>query len=326
MTPPKDFGFQWHITDRCAGGCRHCYQTAFDGASELPVGTLKRIADCIMTALAGVPVSINVTGGEPFLYQYDNKRGIDNAIDSGIDGRIGGGVFELTAHLSTFDNLDELNIITSTMGLDQSVIDNLKSIPKLTSVKVSLESHDPLINDGIRNPGHFDMAARNIKTLVDSGLPVVAMATLSRRNYQSVEGLCGLCADLGAAGIILERYVPLGRGADLADCVLTSREWRDIAAAVIRVANIDVSTDDLIRYRAFRIDMPHGTLGDECEVSGAFCNLGQSSMALMPDGTVYPCRRVPKAVGKLPDDGMGRILTRLEGYSSTPQLCFGFDF
>jgi len=305
MTIPQDFGFQWHITDRCAGGCRHCYQAAFDGASELPIDTLKRIADNIMTSLSETKISINVTGGEPLLYQH-------------------GGVFELMAHLSAFDNLDELNIITSTYGLDQSVIDRLKSIPKLTSVKVSLESHDPRINDGIRNQGHFDMATRNIKTLVNSGLPVVVMATLSQRNYQSVEGLCRLSADMGAAGIILERYVPLGRGAGLADSVLTAREWRDITDAVIRVANIDVSTDELLPYKAFRVDMPHGTLGDGCDVSGAFCNLGPSSMALMPDGTVYPCRRVPIAVGKLPDDGMERILSLLDGYSSTPQQCFDF--
>ncbi len=305
MTIPEEFGFQWHITDRCAGGCRHCYQTAFDGAVELPVGALIRVADHIMTTLSSIPVSINVTGGEPFLY---------------------GGVFELMSRLSTFDNLHELNIITSTFGLNQSVVDKLKSIPKLTSVKVSLESHDPLINDGIRSTGHFNVTTRNIKTLIRSGLPVVLMATLSRRNYQSVDGLCRLCAGMGAAGIILERYVPIGRGIDLADSVLTRKEWRDIAATVIRLANIDASTDDLLPYRAFRVDMPHGTLGDGCEVSGAFCNLGPSSMALMPDGTVYPCRRVPTAIGKLPDDGMGRILSRLEEYSSAPQKCFGFDF
>jgi MoaA/NifB/PqqE/SkfB family radical SAM enzyme len=301
------FGFQWHITDRCAGGCRHCYQSAFDGASELPIGALTAIADCVMSApaIADIPVAINVTGGEPLLY---------------------GGLFELMAHLSKFDNLDELNIITSTYGMNQSVIDSLKSIPKLTSVKVSLESHVPRINDGLRNRGHFDMATRNIGALVDSGLPVVVMATLSRHNYQSVDGLCRLSADMGAAGIILERYVPLGRGVALADNVLTSREWRDIAAVVIRVANIDVSINDLLPYRAFRIDMPHGTLGDDCEVSGAFCNLGSSSMALMPDGTVYPCRRVPVAIGRLPGDGMGRILGLLDGYSSSQQKCFNFDF
>ena len=307
MTPPKDFGFQWHITDRCAGGCKHCYQAAFDGASELPIDTLTRMADCIMTELADARVGVNVTGGEPLLYQR-------------------GGVFELMSRLSAFDNLDELNIITSTYGLDQSVIDRLKSIPKLTSVKVSLESHDPSVNDGIRGSGRFDMVTRNIRALAASGLPVVVMATLSQRNYESVEGLCRLSADMGAAGIILERYVPLGRGAVLADSVLTAREWRDIAAAVIRVANIDAAADDLLPYRAFRIDMPDGTLGDGCEASGAFCNLGPSSMALMPDGTVYPCRRVPTAVGRLPDDGMARILSILDGYSSAPQQCFNFDF
>jgi MoaA/NifB/PqqE/SkfB family radical SAM enzyme len=305
MVNLEEFGFQWHITDRCGGKCRHCYQSSFDGAADLPVDALASIADRIMAALAGVPVSINVTGGEPLLY---------------------GGLFDLTARLSGFGNLSELNIITSAYGADKSIIDRLKSIPRLTSVKVSLESHDPLINDGIRGRGHFDTVTRNIRALAGSGLPVVVMATLSRVNYQSVEGLCGLCAEMGAAGVILERYVPLGRGALLAESVLTRREWRDVAAAVSRVANIDANIDDLLRYRAFRIDMPDGTLGDGCAVSGAFCNLGPSSMALMPDGTVFPCRRVPVAVGKLPDDGMERILERLGGYASDPQKCFKFDF
>jgi MoaA/NifB/PqqE/SkfB family radical SAM enzyme len=307
MTAIEEFGFQWHVTDRCAGGCRHCYQSAFDGAAELPVGTLASIADCVMStpAVANVPVGINVTGGEPLLYD---------------------GVFELLAHLSGFGNLRELNIITSTRGMDKPTIGKLKSIPKLTSVKVSLESHVPPINDGIRGHGHFDMATRNIRTLAESGLPVVVMATLSRDNYQSVEGLCGLCVRLGASGVIFERYVPLGRGALLAESALTSREWRRIAADVSRVANIDAPINSLLPYRAFRVDMPDGTLGDGCEVSGAFCNLGPSSMALMPDGSVYPCRRVPEPVGRLPDDGMERILKLLEGYSATPQKCFGFDF
>jgi hypothetical protein len=49
-------------------------------------------------------------------------------------------------------------------------------------------------------------------------------------------------------------------------------------------------------------------------------------MALMPDGTVYPCRRFPLPVGKLPDDKMEKILAELGGYSSSPQRCFEFGF
>jgi MoaA/NifB/PqqE/SkfB family radical SAM enzyme len=318
------FGFQWHITDRCAGRCRHCYQSAFNGKSELPIDALTRIADHIMAAI-DAPVSVNVTGGEPLLYQC-GKDGVDNHIESLIDCGRRGDVFDLLSHLSTFDNLNELNIITSTHGMTERTIGRLKSIPKLTSVKVSLESHDPTVNDSIRKAGHFKTTVGNIAALVRSGLPVTIMATLSKQNYRSVEGLCRLSAGLGATGVIIERYVPLGRGSTMSSDVLTSSEWSEILSAIIRVAEMDVSVTDLLPYKAFRVDTPLGKIGGSCEVSGALCNLGPSSMALMPDGTVYPCRRVPAPVGKLPDDKMERILEKLNAHSPTPQRCFDFDF
>ncbi|MCL2183819.1 MAG: radical SAM protein [Chitinispirillia bacterium] len=300
MNPADNaFGFQWHITGRCHGKCRHCYQSAADGAPELPVDALKRIADGIMLAVSG-PVTINVTGGEPLMYQ-------SHAMNHGV--------FELMSHLSTFGNLDELNIITTAQGLDNSIIRALKSIPKLSYVKVSLESHDPQINDSIRGSGHYSMAVDGIRQLAKSGLQVIIMATLSKRNCQSVSGLCSLAEDLGTHGVIFERFVPLGRGLiDMRDETVSPKEWREILTAISAVTQ--APTEDLSPYKAFWVD------GDS--VSGAPCCLGPSSMALMPGGTVYPCRRVPNPIGKLPGDGMDAILKKLEEYASVPQQCFDF--
>jgi len=296
-----EFGFQWHITGACPGRCLHCYQSGSDDvAAELPANELKRIADCIMSAVRG-PVTVNITGGEPLMYQ---RRGRSR------------GVFDLMSHLSTFNNLDELNIITSTHVMDSEDIDNLKALPKLTFVKVSLESNDQGINDGIRGLGHFRMAADNIVKLTAAGLQVIIMATLSKRNYESAAGLCALAGDLGTQGVIFERFVPLGCGNKMQNSVLTSSEWQEVLAAIANVAG--VSADDLRPYKAFHVG--------KAEISGAPCCLGPASMALMPDGTVYPCRRVPAPAGKLPDDGMERILGVLSGYSSTPQKCFDFGF
>jgi len=296
-----DFGFQWHITWRCVGRCAHCYQTDAESETEPTVEELKRIADGIMRAIPG-PVTINITGGEPLLYQH---RGASR------------GVFDLMEYLSTFDNLDELNIITSTAGMDQKAIMDLKALPKLSYVKVSLESHDGPLNDGLRWRGHHEMTLGNIRELTKAGLQVIIMTTLSKRNYQSVAGLCALAEDLGTCGVIFERFVPLGRGAvRMCDSVLAAREWSEVLDAISGVAGVAV--DELTPYKAFWVD--------GATVSGAPCCLGSGSMALMPDGAVYPCRRVPIPVGKLPDDQMNRILAALDGYSATPQKCFRFDF
>jgi MoaA/NifB/PqqE/SkfB family radical SAM enzyme len=247
-----------------------------------------------------VPVTINVTGGEPLLYK---------------------GLFELMEHLSSFDNLEELNIITAAYGMNRSAAEKLKSVPKLASVKVSLESHDPQINDNIRGSGHFETASRHIKMLAGAGMPVIIMATLGRHNYRSTEGLCSLAPALGASGVILERFVPVpeSRGSELSSMALVSAEWDHILNSVARIAG-DISADDLRPYKAFWIDVNTGA------VSGAPCCLGPSSMALMPDGTVYPCRRYPRPVGNLPEDSLDKIISKLKRYSSRPQRCFDFGF
>ncbi|MDR2728163.1 MAG: radical SAM protein [Chitinispirillales bacterium] len=287
------FGFQWHITDRCGGRCRHCYQSGFDGTGEQPVSALKETASYIMSQL-NVPVSVNLTGGEPLLYK---------------------GLFDLMNFLSTFSNLDELNLITSSFGLDSLTIKELKKIDKLKSIKISLESHLPVVNDSIRGKGHFEMAAGNIRALALAEIPVVIMVTLGRYNYNCVEGLCALAAKLGAAGVIFERYVPLGQGEKLRGEVLNPRQWREILRAVCKVGNLDTEEDSLLAYKAFWIDMPSVKTSEECLVKGAFCNLGSSSMALMPDGTVFPCRRLPVPVGRLPDSSMNQLLETLSQYS-----------
>ena len=295
------FGFQWHITWRCAAKCTHCYQSDSDSTAEPDLDDLKNIAACIMGSVQG-PVTINITGGEPLMYrQHGNSRG----------------VFDLMAYLSTFGNLGELNIITSTLEMDSQALAGLKSLPKLDYVKVSLESDDRLINDSIRGNGHYQTVVENIKKLVGSGLRVIIMATLSKLNYKSVSGLCTLAVELGTHGVIFERFVPLGRGADgMGGSVLAIDEWRQVLSAIACFAG--VSADDLLPYKAFWVNAD--------AVSGAPCCLGSGSMALMPDGTVYPCRRFPLPAGKLPDDKMEKILAELSGYSSSPQRCFEFGF
>ena len=198
--------------------------------------------------------------------------------------------------------------------MDRDVIRGLKKLPELDYIKVSLESDNSNINDKIRGVGHYKTASENIRELIDTGLRVILMATLSKLNYQSVSGLCELAEELGASGVIFERFVPLGRGAEMSDCVLTPSHWQEVLAAIAVITS--VSVDDLRPYKAFWVD------GDS--VSGAPCCLGSSSMALMPDGTVYPCRRVPVSIGKLPEDSMEHILKILKKYSSAPQQCFDF--
>ncbi len=289
---PKEegsFGFQWHITDRCNRRCRHCYQERFDASREPSLQALVAMAEHVFSFFSG-EVSVNVTGGEPLVFP---------------------GIFDLLAALSRFSNLGELNIITNGTVCDDGVLRGITSLDRLSMMKISLESHEPTVNDAIRGVGHFTAAMENIPRFVATGKPVVLMATLQRANADAVPGICALARSLGVAGVIFERYVPLAQGRDVAQ-VLRPLEWRAVLEAICRETGSDAEWRDLLPYRAFWVTTNPAS-GEE-PLRGALCNLGRSSMALMPDGSVYPCRRFPHAVAQIPRDPMTVVLDRLATY------------
>jgi MoaA/NifB/PqqE/SkfB family radical SAM enzyme len=287
----KFFGFQWHVTDRCNLRCTHCYQ---DGYAPLPVenlGNLKRLAERILTALPDHRVSVNLTGGEPLLVPW---------------------LFELVEHLQGFENLDEINLITNGTITTKEVLDGIRRSSKIRCLKVSLESGIQEVNDGIRGAGNLARVSNGIlRYRRATEKPVILMVTLGRYNLDTIEETVRYAGYVGAGGIIFERFIPLGHGRGIADQVLSADEWARASAAIARSARVDVDANDLLPYQAFWLWLEPGR-GEGLQ--GAFCNLGDESMALMPDGTVYPCRRLPVAVGNALRESFQEILARLGRY------------
>ncbi|KMQ51907.1 radical SAM domain protein [Chitinispirillum alkaliphilum] len=287
------FGFQWHITNRCDQKCIHCYGEDFSSEKDPEIQTLIDISDLIFKSLAPGSVTVNVTGGEPLLYSD---------------------IFPFLNHLSSFSNLQELNLITNALDLSDLTIESLVGAG-LSSVKVSFESHLPKVNDSIRGSGHFEKVQQNIMRLKQAGLPVILMVTLGDWNFDSVSGLIDFAARRNIDAVIFERYVPLGRGNKLAGGVLSATQWTAVINAIIEETGVGNSVQELLPFRAFRVDTLNWEDGGKERLSGAFCNLGPESMALMPDGTVFPCRRLPIAIGTLPTQNIKEIISALGQFS-----------
>jgi MoaA/NifB/PqqE/SkfB family radical SAM enzyme len=290
--PMGGLGFQWHLTDRCNLRCAHCYQERFDAAAELTIDELRRLADRILAAASG-PVTIHLTGGEPLLLP-------------GFD--------RLLAHLDGFGEAVELHVITNGTVTGAAVLEALAGTERLATIKVSAESADSEINDRVRGPGNLARVERGIALVREAtGGPVVTMATLGRHNAAGIERFAAWSRAQGAAGAILERFVPLGRGRAMAGEVLAEEAWAEVAAAVAGIADCDAEADDLRPYRAFWLGFE-----DDGDVSlaGAGCNLGGGSMALMPDGAVFPCRRFPEPLGNARFEPVEEILGRLARFAA----------
>jgi len=285
----KTFGFQWHLTNRCNMRCAHCYQEDFTSEGEQDLETLKVAAARIFKALPDRRVSINLTGGEPLLLPF---------------------LFDLVEHLHTYPNLEEINIITNGTVASEDVIKGIGAFPKVSTLKVSLESADAGINDRIRGNGNFSCVKENIASFRRSGKSIVLMMTLSRLNLASLEDTVRWAWESGLDGVIVERFVPLGLGRGLANQALLHQDWEIALRSIAQVSNIGIDPETLLPFRAFWLYL--GPCANP--LRGALCNLGSESMALMPDGTIYPCRRLPIAVGNILSDPFEGILKKLETY------------
>jgi radical SAM protein with 4Fe4S-binding SPASM domain len=281
----KEFGFQWHITNYCNLRCRHCYQDNFTNADDLDNATLKDLLRKITTAVKDRAVYINITGGEPFLR---------------------GDLFDILRVMEKINNIREYNIITNVLPLDRDKIRESESLVKLKQFKISLECSDSELNDAIRGRGSFKKIMANYELLRGfSNKQKVLMFTLGGYNYLKVSEMLEFARKHGADAVILERFVPMGRGAGLRDGYLKSGEWREVINALIGFCDLAILPNDLLAYKAFYVD-----LKDHREAEGALCNLGDQSMALMPNGDVYPCRRLPVKIAV--KDDFGDILIRLQ--------------
>ena len=96
-----DFGFQWHITDRCNLRCVHCYQEDYSGSNEPGLDDLKQIADEIIRTLAKQRKKgdIAITGGEPLLKEE---------------------VFPLIRYLESSDEISSVDILSNETLINES--------------------------------------------------------------------------------------------------------------------------------------------------------------------------------------------------------------
>ncbi|MCP4196422.1 MAG: radical SAM protein [Proteobacteria bacterium] len=284
----RSFGFQWHITDRCNLACTHCYQSDFTGRRERNASDLRAMADRIFQSLPDRQISVNLTGGEPLLFPH---------------------LLDLIEHLHRFSNLQNVHIITNGTITKPSLLENIGRYPKVTRLKLSLEGGSSEVNDPVRGEGNLEKVRRNIGIYKKhTDISIAIMTTLAKYNVGDIANTVEFAHAEGADGIIFERFVPLGTGETISNQTLGPRGWKNAIRAIVAAAALPISPTSLLPYKAFWLWF--GANGHHT-LEGALCNLGDESMALMPNGEVFPCRRLPLSVGNVLSDSFGQILNRL---------------
>ena len=281
----EQFYIQWHITNLCNLRCIHCYQNNFSKAIDLDWSGLKKVSDNILTTINqwDKTACIHLTGGEPLLKP------------------------ELLLLLNDLDQqstVEELGIITNGLLIDREMMKRLSDFSKLKKMKISLDGADAETNDGIRSKGVFEKVIHNLPLIKEAKrFEILFMITVMKRNFRSLPALFKLCQDLGIDGLIIERFIPLGRGTENKHEVLSKGEWKEMIGMLLDLFQTEEKEHSFLPYQAFQVSFSE----EEPELLGAPCVIGVDGLCIMPEGNVFPCRRLPVSIGNLLEESLKKI-------------------
>ncbi len=250
---------------------------------ELGLDELLRVVDLMEEAVGkwGKQGTLSLTGGEPFLRRDD--------------------LYALMDRIDRSDLLDYYDILTNGSLITEEEAKKLARQIKLRRVQVSLEGATAETNDAVRGTGSFDSTIKAIRHLRKAGIDVSIMTTISRLNYMEIPDVIKLAGDEGAATLALERLIPEGAGEELTDQMLSSEQLRNLYQQVYEIATNGAPVRVLLYRPLFALIAP------EDDTVGALCSAGTNALTIMPDGTIYPCRRLPIPIGNVLTDGFFKI-------------------
>ena len=271
------FTLQWHVTHRCNLRCAHCYQddyAAVCGKEDFP-----KLLDGFEALLRkeGCAGHVNVTGGEPLTHP---------------------GLFDLLGTLG--ERGLSFALLTNGTLIGKSEARLLKELG-VSYVQVSLDGTEK-VHDRIRGEGAFDAALRGLGALLCEGVDATVAFTAQRENLRELPKLSRLCKDLGVGKLWYDRVV-LPAADDKAGLSLSpGQSLRLMKKGAALQKSCPVTNERALQFLYAEPKRVYG------------CQAGRRLLAVLADGTVYPCRRLPLPVGNAQQTPLDEL------YSSSPLL------
>lgn len=236
-----------------------------------------------------------------------------------LEGRInftGGDPLLRDDFFSLLDYSKSKNISSMILGnpnhLTHEVAERLKE-SGLSGYQLSIDGMEK-VHDYLRKPGHFKDTLRALDVLNDVEMSSAVMFTVSKLNVDDLLDVIDLVADKNVSYFAFSRLVPTGSGKELEDQMFSPDEYRSLLSRVHDkytefeengCETIFVRKDHLwsLLYKEMGImEMPP----DEDMIYGG-CSIGVNGLAILADGYVLGCRRLPVKVGKVPEQSIKDI-------------------
>ncbi len=260
----------WNTTNACNLKCSHCYRDAGEMApSELSLEEGCRLLRSIKQA--GFKVTV-FSGGEPLLRPD---------------------IFELIAYATSLG----LRPVCGTNGtlLTPSAVTRLKEAGA-AAVGISLDSIDAGQHDRFRGvAGSWQAALDGAANCRAAGLPFQLHTTVFPWNYQEIESLNDLAAEIGARGHHVFFFVPTGRGRCHEETIAPELSEDLLVRLLERQSRLPIEIKPTCAPQFVRIarqrELPTRWQRG-CLAGISYCIVG-------PQGDVYPCPYMNMKVGNV---------------------------
>lgn len=279
---------QWHITDHCNCRCTHCYQhdeQSVEPGWQILLAVIEQFKD-LLRCLSGennpVRGQITVTGGEPFLCPDFLK------------------LLEVLANERQYF---DFAILTNGTLLDRRMVEKLKILSPLF-IQVSMEGAEHT-HDSIRGQGNYRRTIEAIRHLVHGGIRTFVSFTAHRENFREFPLVASMGRKLRVDKVWADRHIPLGQGALLAAQMLTPEETREFFLLMQK----ERRQAEKQWFAKTKISMERGL---QFLVGGGRpyrCAAGRTLLTVMPNGDVFPCRRMPVTVGNIYRQTLAEVYT-----------------
>ena len=281
---PKPRMIAIELTRRCNLRCAHCRasSSAFCAADELSRGELDGIFKDV-ASFAASSVCI-LTGGEPLL-RDDLSDIVALAVEKGLKPVVG----------------------TNGTLLSPTKAKELFSAG-VRRISVSIDFPTEREHDAFRGvEGAFKAAIAGVANAIDAGIDVQINTSITKRNRALVPEIHDLAVRLGAKAFHPFILVPTGRGAGLADEVLSAAENEETLRLVCEMAKTSplfLKPTDAPQYKRIEIECgiahkgPHFSRG--CLAGTAFAFIGSN-------GDVKPCGFFDISLGNVRNVGFSKI-------------------
>jgi len=288
QSPPRLMMLEWHLTKRCNLRCSFCY---IDYAQEDELSDrecLDLMDDLIRMQVPGIIFS----GGEPLLRKT------------------------LLLDLMAAGKNHGMRCVLATNGvlLEAATLGQLKEAGVLI-IGMSIDAATPDLHDALRGAeGAFEGVIRAVRLCVQAGVPVQVQTVASRRNWREVPAIAELCRQLGVSKYLVLDFVPTGRGASFEEA-LSPEQREHLLDFVYRTGKAmegRLALEYVEPYWQRKLCQMEPDVGRPLRqrfFQGGTCMGGNAFLAVMPQGDVYPCPRLPLVAGNVRRQGFPEIWT-----------------